>query len=110
MCCFSAKHAALKGKTKTGLIGIRIIRPSGATCFLADCCYTNPTKRIDQAHSKPHHHLIKIINSLLPWYSWKGGTKQQSLTLFLKKKFNIRIVEYSTDKYIHWFYVTMVVI
>jgi len=31
ICCFSAKHAALM----TGLLGIRIMCPSGATCLSA---------------------------------------------------------------------------
>ena len=84
--------------------------PSGATCLLADCCDQNPTKRVGLAN------LIIIslnINLLSPWYSWTIGGKQQLLihSLYIwKKTFIIRIVEYSTGKYIHGFYVTMVVI
>ena len=35
MCCFSAKHAILKGKSK-----VRIMCVSGATCLSADCCFS----------------------------------------------------------------------
>jgi hypothetical protein len=31
ICCFTAKHAALRAKT--GWLGIRIMCPSGATCL-----------------------------------------------------------------------------
>jgi hypothetical protein len=40
ICCFSAKHAALKERAKTGWLGIRIMCPSGATCLSADCCFS----------------------------------------------------------------------
>jgi len=39
--------------------------PSGATCLPADCCfselalYKNPTQRVGQVQSGPHHHLIE---------------------------------------------------
>ena len=40
ICCFSAKHAALRRKSKEqGWLGIRIMCPSGATCLPADCCF-----------------------------------------------------------------------
>ena len=40
ICCFSAKHVALRGKRKDWLaLGIRIMCPSGATCLAADCCF-----------------------------------------------------------------------
>ena len=40
ICCFSAKHAALRrNKAKIGWPGIRIMRPSGATCLPVDCCF-----------------------------------------------------------------------
>ena len=35
MCCFSAKHVTLKGKTI-----VRIMCASGATCLSADCCFS----------------------------------------------------------------------
>ena len=38
--CFSAEHAALRKKTKTGWFGIRIMYPSGATCLPTDWCFT----------------------------------------------------------------------
>jgi hypothetical protein len=40
ICCFSVKHVALRGKNKTGWVGIRIMCPSGATCLPADCCFS----------------------------------------------------------------------
>ena len=32
ICCFSAKHAALGERAKTGWHGMKIMRPSGAIC------------------------------------------------------------------------------
>ena len=40
ICCFSAKHAALRKRSKTGCLGIRIMCPSGTTCLPADCCFS----------------------------------------------------------------------
>ena len=40
ICCFSAKHAALKSKSKDGWLGIRIMSPSGGTCLPADCFFS----------------------------------------------------------------------
>ena len=40
ICCFSAKHAALRRKSNTGQLGIRIMCPSGATRLPADCCFS----------------------------------------------------------------------
>jgi hypothetical protein len=40
ICCFYAKHPALRNRTKTGWFGIRIMCPSGATCLSADCCFS----------------------------------------------------------------------
>ena len=37
ICCFSAKHTALRRRAKTG---IRIMCPSGATCLPADCFFS----------------------------------------------------------------------
>ena len=39
MRCFSAKHAALRRKSKTGWLGIRIKCLSGPICLPADCCF-----------------------------------------------------------------------
>jgi hypothetical protein len=38
MCCFSAKHAALRSKNKDWLA--RIMCQSGATCLSVDCCFS----------------------------------------------------------------------
>ena len=40
ICYFFAKHAALRKRAKTGLVGIRIMCPNGATCLPADCCFS----------------------------------------------------------------------
>ena len=49
ICCFSAKHAALR-KKKNGWLGIRIICPSGATCLPMDCCFSElPLSKINSA-------------------------------------------------------------
>jgi hypothetical protein len=37
ICCFSAKHEAVRRKSKDRFLGIRIMCPSGATCLSADC-------------------------------------------------------------------------
>ena len=39
ICCFSAKHAALREKVKTGWLGCRKMCPGGATCLSVDCCF-----------------------------------------------------------------------
>ena len=41
-CCFSAKHAALRRKSKDWLARNQdsIMCPSGATCLSADCCFS----------------------------------------------------------------------
>ena len=38
--CFSAKHAALRRKSKTGWLGIRIMCQSGTTCLSAEFCFS----------------------------------------------------------------------
>ena len=40
ICCFSAKHIALRRKSKDWLGGIRIIYSSGATCLSAGCFFS----------------------------------------------------------------------
>ena len=39
ICFFSAKHAALRRKSKDGF-GIMMMCPSGATCLSTDCCFS----------------------------------------------------------------------
>jgi hypothetical protein len=50
ICCFSAKHAALRRKSKDRLARIQMMCSSEATCLPADCC-------LEQ--SGPHHQLIE---------------------------------------------------
>ena len=41
ICCFSAKHTALRRKSKDWFeLGIRIMCLSGTTCLSADCCFS----------------------------------------------------------------------
>ena len=39
-CCFSAKHALLRRREKTGWLGIRIMCQIGTTCLPADRCFS----------------------------------------------------------------------
>ena len=57
-------------RSKTGLVGIRIMCRSGATCLFVDCCfselhYKNPTKCVGLVQSG-HHYLIKRTIEILP--------------------------------------------
>ena len=46
ICCFFAKHAALRRKSKE--LGIRIMCLNGATCLSTDCCFSElALKKID---------------------------------------------------------------
>ena len=40
ICCFSAKHAALRRNAKSGWLEIRLMCLSGATCLSANCCFS----------------------------------------------------------------------
>ena len=40
ICCFSAKHAALRRKSRDWWLEIRIMCRSGATCLSTDCCFS----------------------------------------------------------------------
>jgi hypothetical protein len=40
ICCFSAKYAALRRKSKDWLARIRIMCQSGVTCLSVDCCFS----------------------------------------------------------------------
>jgi len=64
ICCFPDKHSGVRAKT--GLLGIRMMCPSGTTCLSADCCfselalhYKNPTKCVGLVQRGHHHHLIE---------------------------------------------------
>ena len=41
ICCFSAKPATLRSKSKDQLLGIRIICQSRVICLPEDCCFSN---------------------------------------------------------------------
>jgi hypothetical protein len=65
ICCFSAKHAALRSKNKDWLI--RIMCVNGATCLSVNSCflranYKNPICHVGFVQSGHHHHnLIDIL-------------------------------------------------
>ena len=40
ICCFSAKHAALRRKSKTGWLGIVIMCLSAPLCLSEICCFS----------------------------------------------------------------------
>ena len=42
ICCFSAKHAALRSKSKDWLARNQNMCPNGATGLPADCCFSEP--------------------------------------------------------------------
>ena len=46
ICSFSAKHAVLRRRAKTGWLLIRIMCPSGTTCLPADCFQRASTIKI----------------------------------------------------------------
>jgi hypothetical protein len=102
ICCFSAKHTALRRKNKIKVwLWIMIICRGGATCLPADCCLSelalkHPTKRIRLVESG-YHHLFEC-NLFSPWYSWKivrFGIKQLSLTQYAILLSWINLLRYS---------------
>jgi hypothetical protein len=50
-------------RANTGLLGIRIICPSGATCCFSE--HENPTKRVGLVQSGPDHHHHHMENELV---------------------------------------------
>ena len=64
ICCFSAKHTALRRKSKDWLARNQ---DNVSECGNMSICglvlvsqhYKNPTKRVDLVQSGPHHHLIE---------------------------------------------------
>ena len=56
--CFSAEQAALKCKSKSSWLEIRIMCPSGATWTVAwvSWYYTNTTKHVGLEQNGFHHH------------------------------------------------------
>ena len=40
ICCFSAKHAALRERANTDCLGIRIMGPKEAIYLPVDCCFS----------------------------------------------------------------------
>ena len=75
MCCFSAKYAALRRKSKDWLArnqdnvsGCADISTRGLL-FQWASIIKNTTKRVGLVQSGPYHYFIEI-NLFSPWYSW----------------------------------------
>ena len=65
ICCISAKHAALRRKSKDWLAQNQdnvsewdVMSIHGLLCQLGEH-YNNPTKHVGLVQSGPHHHLIE---------------------------------------------------
>ena len=76
ICCFSAKHAALRKIAKIGQLGIRIMCPNGATWLPADWCFSAlaPSKSNSGGWSgtkRTSSSFQSKINLFSPWYSYK---------------------------------------
>jgi len=67
ICCFSAKHVALMSKGRDWLARIRIQCPSGATCLLTDCYFSELTRKKQKSISRVsltngyHQHLTEML-------------------------------------------------
>ena len=61
ICCFSAKHAALRSKSKDWLARNQNNVSEWSSMFTRGLLfrYKNPTQRVDLEQSGPHHHLIE---------------------------------------------------
>ena len=60
ICCFSAKHTALRRKSKDWLARNQDNVSEWGTCLSADCCFSelalwNPTKCVGLVQNGPHH-------------------------------------------------------
>ena len=85
MCCFSAKHAALRRKNKDWLarnqdnpsyLGVMSIR---GLVFQWASTKKNKTKRIGLVQSGPHLIVISLkINLFSPWNSWKNALNSKT--------------------------------
>ena len=76
MCCFSAKHAAIRRNIKDCVAWNRdnvsewSEMSTHRLLFQWPSTIKNPTKHVGQVQSKHHYHLIEC-NLFSPWYSWK---------------------------------------
>ena len=74
ICCFSAKHEALKRKIKDWLDQKQDNESewgnmsTGKMLFQWSNVIKNPAKYVGLVQGRPHHHLINLFS---PWYSWK---------------------------------------
>ena len=61
ICCFSAKHAALRRKSKDWLARNQDNMSEWSDMFICKLLfqYKNPTKRVGLVQSEFHHHLIE---------------------------------------------------
>ena len=80
ICCFSAKHTALRRKSKDWLAwnqdnvsectwGAMSIRG----LVSVSCHYKNPTQHVSQVQSDPHHHIIenKLVLAMIWLDCWR---------------------------------------
>ena len=69
ICCFSARHAALRSKSKDWLPRVRIMCLGKVACLPADCCFRelarkNPAQRVGLVQSRIHSSsLINMFSS-----------------------------------------------
>jgi hypothetical protein len=79
ICCFCVNHVALKVRAKTGLLRIRLMCPSGATCLLAGSYFTEQallksksalTIYKDKRVKLMLHSIIKFNNHLCHEYMY----------------------------------------
>ena len=73
ICCFSARHAALRSKSKDWLPRVRIMCLGKVACLPADCCFRelarkNPAQRVGLVQSRIHS--SSLINMFSSWYAW----------------------------------------
>ena len=72
ICCFPAKHAALRRKSKYWSARTQINVPKLSDIVSVSKHYANPTKSVGRVQSGHHH--VNECNVFSPWYSWKQNT------------------------------------
>ena len=78
ICCFSAKHAALRRKSKDWLARNQDNVSEWDDMSTRDCCFTNsvswhykyPTQCVGLVQSGPHHHHLESVYIVYITWSW----------------------------------------